>query len=425
MLKKRKFWIHNILATAFIFGFMWLAGQALSIFDFLDPIGDALKGYEVTDQVFSEPKWRDIPPVEDRVVIVNIGNLSRGEIAQQLNIINHYEPKVVGMDARFGSLKPDTLGDIMLMEALANSPNVVMYAKLLDPDDDYVWHDAIYSHPLFTQNHPTAVMNLPVEAAGSQQFDFKTCRTFFPRDRLMLESGEIDTLYALGVELANYLEPEKTKEFLDRNVDEELINFRGNIIDFGRTRHGNRFFALDAYDVLDTAFTPDLIKDKIVLMGFMGNSIFNPEAIIEDKYFTPLNSQYTGRANPDMYGVVIHANIIAMILNGDYLNQMSVNAGRILSVLVCFLNVVLFSMIYNKIPRWYDGVTKLIQLLEALLFTFIIILVFHLFNFKLDLSWSIIVVLLAGDSLEVYYGVIVNAFEKIGQKLFTKSKVAV
>jgi CHASE2 domain-containing sensor protein len=425
MLKKRKFWIHNILATAFIFGFMWFAGQVLSIFDFLDPIGDALKGYEVTDQVFSEPKWRNRPPIEDRIVIVNIGNLPRGLIAQQLNILNHYEPRVIGMDVRFGSLKPDTLGDLMLMDALANSPNIVMYSKMLDPGDDGIWNDALYSNPLFMQDHPTAYMNLAVEDAGSQQFDFKTCRTFFPRDLLRLPSGEIDTVHALGVELANYLEPEKTKEFLDRNIEEELINFRGNIIDFGRTRHSNRFYAIDAYAVLDTVFTPDIIKDKIVLMGFMGNSIFNPEAIIEDKYFTPLNSQYTGRANPDMYGVVVHANIIAMILNGDYLDQMSELAGKLLSVLVCFLNVVVFSMIYYKIPKWYDGVTKLIQLMEALLFTFIIILVFHFFNFKLDLTWSIIVVLLAGDALEVYYGVMVNTFEKIEQKLFTKDEVVV
>ena len=53
MLKKRKFWVHCVLATAFIFGFMWTAGKMFAIFDFLDPIGDALVGYEMTDQVFS------------------------------------------------------------------------------------------------------------------------------------------------------------------------------------------------------------------------------------------------------------------------------------------------------------------------------------------------------------------------------------
>ena len=81
-----------------------------------------------------------------------------------------------------------------------------------------------------------------------------------------------------------------------------------------------------------------------------------------------------------MYGVVIHANIISMILNRDYLDQMKDSTAWILAVIVCFLNVVLFSWIYYTLPKWYDGVTKLIQLIEELLFTFIIILVFHFFN---------------------------------------------
>ena len=54
-----------MLATAFIFGFMGVAGQLFAIFDFLDPIGDALDGYELTDQVFSNEQWREIPPAEE------------------------------------------------------------------------------------------------------------------------------------------------------------------------------------------------------------------------------------------------------------------------------------------------------------------------------------------------------------------------
>ena len=140
---------------------------------------------------------------------------------------------------------------------------------------------------------------------------------------------------------------------------------------------------------------------------------------VEDKYYTPLNSKYTGRSNPDMFGVVIHANIIAMILNEQYLDQMSETTAWLLAVLVCFLNVVVFSIIYYKLDKWYDGITKLIQLVEALILTFIIIIVFHYFDFKLNLTWTIIAVLFAGDSLEVYYGVLVNAWEKIEKKWLT------
>ena len=421
MLKKRKFWVHCVLATAFIFGFMWTAGKMFAIFDFLDPIGDALVGYEMTDQVFSNEQWREVPPAEEDIVIINMGLESRRVTAEQINIINSFGPKVIGLDAVFRNQKPDTLGDLMLAEALANSPNVVMYVKLLDNGDDFIWQGAEYSHPFFTQDHKTASVNLAIENVGGEQWQFKTSRSFFPSELYRNpDTNEIDTVLAFGVQLAMEYNPEIAKKFLERNVEEELINYTGNVMDYGRTRLGTRFYALDWWQVLDTMqYTPDLLKDKIVIMGFLGRD-FDDVRNIEDKYFTPLNTNYTGRANPDMFGAVIHANIVSMVLRENSLDQMSEFHATLLAILVCFLNVVLFSVIYYKMDKWYDGVTKLLQLLEALLFTFIIILVFHYFNFKLNLTLTIIAVLFAGDSLEVYYGVIVNAWEKFEEKMLTK-----
>lgn len=420
MLKKTKFWVHCVVATAFIFGFMWVSLEFLAIFNFLDPIGDALTGYEITDQVFSNPQWREAPPVDTSVVIVNIGLLSRAEIAKQINIIRSFEPKVIGIDAIFRTLKPDTLGDLMLADALAHTPNVVMYAKLKDPDSTGLWHNVSYSHPIFTQDHVTASVNLINEEANALQYNFKTCRSFFPREYLKNnETGKVDTVLAFGVELVKEYDPQAAREFLARKKTEEIINYRGNVVDFGRTRLGTRYFALDAQQVLDTAFTEDLLKDKIVLMGFLGEN-FDDTRTFEDKYFTPLNTKYTGRANPDMFGVVVHANIISMLLNRDYVNEMKTWESVGLAVVICFLNVIVFSMIYYKLDSWYDGLTKLLQLAQALLLIFVIILFFYWFNFKLDLSLTIVAVLFAGDSLEVYYGVIANLYEKIVRKLITK-----
>ena len=118
-----------------------------------------------------------------------------------------------------------------------------------------------------------------------------------------------------------------------------------------------------------------------------------------------------------MYGAVIHANILSMIINGDYINTMSEGAGVIAGIVLCFLNVALFTWIYRKLPHWYDGLTKSIQLIEALLLLIIIVVVFHLFNYKLNLTLGIIAVLLAGDSLEIYFGVIKNLFSKEQRRL--------
>ena len=410
LVRMPSYWIKSLFATVFIFLFMVFAGSFLAIFDFLDPIGEALEGYEITDQVFSNPSWREAPQAEEDIVIVNVGEISRAGIAQQINIINSFEPKVIGLDLRFRTLKSDTLGDMMLANALANTPNIVMYQKLVEPDDNGIWHKSEYSHPLFTQDHPTASVNLLIESVGGEQFQFKTSRSFFPSELyLNPETNEIDTVLAFGVALAKYLKPENVKTMLARKNIEELINYRGNVIDYGRTHTGTRFYALDVYDVLDTLFTPDLIKDKIVLMGVMGRD-FGDTRSFEDKYFTPLNTKQAGRANPDMFGVVVHANIVSMILHNDYLDSMSERSGYILAFIVCFLNVLLFTIIYYKWAKWYDGVTKLLQLVQAMVFVFIIILFFHLYNFKLNLTVTIIAVLLAGDVLEVFYGFVMNAY---------------
>lgn len=353
LVRMPSYWIKSVFATIFIFLFMVFAGSFLAIFDFLDPIGEALEGYEITDQVFSNPTWRDVPAAEEDIVIVNIGMLPRRGIAEQINIINSFGPKVIGLDAVFRTLKPDTLGDMMLAAALANSPNVLMYEKLIEPDDDGIWQNNIKSNPIFTQDHPTASVNLIIEDAEAQQFNFKTCRSFFPREYLKNnETNQVDTVLAFGVALAQYLKPENVEALFARQKEEEIINYKGNVIDFGRTRLGTRFFALDVYDVLDTLFTPDLIKDKIVLMGFLGES-FADSRSFEDKYFTPLNKVQAGRANPDMFGVVVHANIISMILQNDYLDNMSGYSGYVLAFIVCFLNVLLFTIIYYKWAKWY------------------------------------------------------------------------
>ena len=114
-----------------------------------------------------------------------------------------------------------------------------------------------------------------------------------------------------------------------------------------------------------------------------------------------------------MVCVTIHANIIAMILNSDYINVMSKWQSILGSILLCLLNVYLFTLIYMKKQLWYDGLTKLIQLVEVILILFIIILVFHEYQYKLNLTLGIVAVLLAGDALEVYQGVIKNAYRKI------------
>ena len=85
----KKFWLDCLFATLFVFFFLGGIYQIsqFNIFSAFDPLGKALGDMELTDIAFS--RLREDPPIDTNIVIVNIGNLSRGEIGQQiLNIVD-------------------------------------------------------------------------------------------------------------------------------------------------------------------------------------------------------------------------------------------------------------------------------------------------------------------------------------------------
>ena len=184
MLLTKKFWKDVFIGTVFIFAFMAFASYFLAIFSFLDPVGEALEDMQITDQVFSNTAFRTRPLPEDRVTVVNFGRRGRAEIAQMVNVINKYNPRVIGIDTFFSSLKEDSLGDLMLAEALANVENLVLGTKFIEPgeeDDDPYFYGLKKSHPIFNQNAVEAHVNLSTEQAGTQQEGFKVVRRFFAK----------------------------------------------------------------------------------------------------------------------------------------------------------------------------------------------------------------------------------------------------
>ena len=405
-MNKKRFWRDNVLATAFIFALMILISNlsAFQIFDVFDPVSEAIGDIDLTDYAFNE--IRDEPVADTNIVVINIGKLSRREIAQQLFIINRYEPAAVGMDIFFYDNKPDTLGDLLLSEALSQVDNLVMVSKLINWNKKTDQFDSIItSLPMFLGKDGTqAISNLITEAEFQE--DLKAVRQF-PTSR------EVNGVrqHAFGIELARQINPGAVDRFLARGNDTEYINFRGNVLDmFNKAKYKNQFFVLDVADVFTENFTADIIKDKIVIFGYLGEDLTDPSWA--DKFFTPLNSKIAGRANPDMFGVVVHANIASMVLYENPINNVSIVWAAIIAVILCFLNVAAFSWIYYYLPRWYDGITKMIQLVEVLIITVIVVIVFSAYSLRLNMTLSIFAIVLVSDSLEIYYGVVKNLFNR-------------
>ena len=416
----RKFWLDCVIATAFVFLAMWgiFGITQLRVFNAFDSIGTALSDLELTDYVFNG--LRDDPNADENIVVVNIGSLSRAEIARQVKIISRYKPKVIGIDSFFDcwtglrdtincpALK-DTLGNLMLANAIEEAGNVILVSSVQQRDsalNSSTYDSVRRSDSMFlSAAYRDGFANLETDAA--YQDDAKTCRKFNPKINI---NGDYN--YAFSVELARAFDSLKTEKFLQRDIYSEVINYRGNVFDIhGMTNYPQMFYALDVDQVMNEEFVSEVIKDKIVIMGYLGERM--DLMSWEDKFYTPLNKKLAGKSNPDMFGVVVHANIISMILNEDFVEQMAGWQEVMMAIILCLLNVALFSLINTNMPLWYDGITKLLQLIQLIVYSALMVLIFHWFTFKLSITLTLAAVALVGDVFEVYMSVIKNLFFKI------------
>ncbi len=419
----KNLWLRSFVITVFVFFLLWGANEAgdLKIFTAFDSVGQALKDFELTDIVFSKIRKDEDVVADERIILVNVGAHSRRGIAQQIMKINEYKPKVIAFDGFFVCVKNlrdsvncpallDTLGNLMLISAIEAAPNFVLGTKLMQTSKlakyDSNEADSLHmSDPVFMERAHRGFITLPTDA--TYQEDVKQGRTIYPRWKI---DGKEEL--AFSVQIAMLYDSIKTKKFLARGIDEEIINFRRNIQvkqlahnslkddDTNTSNFGTQYYVIDVYDMLEGNVLPEVFKDKIVLMGYLGDYVGQPSW--DDKFFTPMNKVVGGRANPDMFGLVIHANVISMILDEDYINTISDNAKYAIAFLVCLFTVALFIVIDQKLPMWFDALSVIIQLLEVLLISGLIVFAFVNWRLKLDLAVAIGISALVGPAYDIF-----------------------
>jgi len=399
---KESFW-----TTTFVMVSMYLLSFIEFNSDIVNPLSKALSDFELTDVVFSH--MRENPGLEDRITMVNIGNLDRRGIADLIEQINQHHPKVIGIDAFFRHLKEDTEGDSLLAAALSKVNHMVMVSELHENAEKEIIDSVSLSHPLFMQHAEPGFADMISEG-----------RDFFvtSRDCIPVDSVNGERVLSFPVKMAYLYDSVQTKRFLARGNATETINFQGNIDTRKEGVSANSkivFAAVDWRQVFDTLYTPSVFENKIVIMGYMGDYIGHHTW--EDKFFTPLNSNYVGKANPDMYGVVVHANIVSMILKGHYINDMSDWINLPISLVLIFLNVWLFSFLFIRLEMWYDGATFFLTIFEVMLLIIVVLFIFDRYNYRVDITLPSIALFLTGNLIEIYYGLIKPLYSKIVNKI--------
>ncbi len=359
----------------------------------LNPISEALVDFDFNDIIFS--RLRPEQNADTNIVLVNIGNLSRREIADEITWINNAQPAVIGLDALF-SVPKDSSDDSHLMQAMSQVKNLVLVHKVSQYDslkDEYTREET--SIPLFNRFAANGFANLPDNENGA----FRTIRKYRPS--VMVNGTSVPSFTSRVI--ARY-DPAALHALQQRRNDLEIINFRGNM---------DKFFVIDA-SLPGTIPSPAFIKGKIVLMGFMGRDISSPE--LEDKFYTPLNPRPAGKTYPDMYGIVVHANIVSMVLNNAYIREIRPLFSLLFAVIISYINVIILIWLKSKIPIWFSLVTKLFLFIQTILYLWISVLLFSFFNIKVSLTIVLAAIALSTTSIDLFEVYFVKSIEFVKKK---------
>ena len=298
-IKRIKKWInpHAVIVTLLIWGVIFLLNFIRLNLHFFDPFNNGLKNYEITDIVTSRFRDKDKINLDLNIVLVNTGKPDRLELAKLIDRINQFSPKVIGVDILLNGKKDQKI-DSLLAEKIKESPNIVLADQLQNFNDSLKVFDApVGCDTTFSKYAQTGFVNF----VSKDNFTIRLFNT-----KVNTVKGEH---LAFPVKITELAEPNALKKLWRRNKKSERIHYLGD---------KNSFVKFEAKQLLDTTQNPGAsIKDKIVLVGYLGNNEWNKP--MKDRFFTPLNEQYAGRSLPDMFGLVIHANIISMIINDNYI----------------------------------------------------------------------------------------------------------
>ncbi|HLF45045.1 MAG TPA: CHASE2 domain-containing protein [Chitinophagaceae bacterium] len=362
----------TIFATIAVFIFLVLLGMIPINFYVLNPMKLALKDFDFNDITYAKLEKGKDNPVDSRMVIVNIGHLDRAGIGFLIDKINSYHPKVIGLDTWFENEK-DPEKDSILREAFLRTKNLVAVSVIVPEKHDFSVQKNYFDDVITKRGYA----NLIGEEVG-------TIRNYSPFEMVNGEKyPQITTAIIREFDSVAY------QKLVKRGKEVETINY---------TRRVNQYQIIDHEDLMMDNVEGSLLKDKIVLMGYI-----NPDQNdIEDKKFTPMNARFAGKSLPDMNGIVVQANIISMVLDGNYIKKTPKFVAWLLAIIIGWAHMSLFIRFYLEDHIWFHLVAKLAQVFSAIFFAYLGMEIFDKFGVKLDMKYTLYVIVLAVDVIYFY-----------------------
>ncbi len=359
----------TVLATISVFILIGLLSLIPINADVLDPVKLALQDFDFNDLAYSQFKKNEHTGVDTNIVIVNISDAARPEIASIIEAVAEQAPAVIGVDVLFNEPR-DSFADAQLQE-LYSHKNVVLAYNLVAEKESTVKHVGF----LFPHASKKGFANFVGEEAG-------VIRHFAPSFK---QPGS--TYLSFPAAIAGIAFPKQFQVLTSKKQKALPVNY---------SRTKDKFIVIDGAGLLQPYERSTLLTNKVVLIGFVGEDENN----IEDKHFTPFNKKSVGRSVPDMEGIFIHANIIGMIRDESYVRQAPVWINWLLASILCWLHMAVFIR-YDKYPLFHLA-AKIGQVISAAVFVYLGLLFYYKWNIKVDLIPTFIAIILAVDVLYFY-----------------------
>lgn len=314
---------------------------------FFNPIVKVLKDFSFLDTYYAE-KLNQAKAIDTNIVLVNIGHEKRPKLLSALQKLTESKAKVIGLDVilkRFEETSVDTL----LAETINHKK--VVSASIVEPNGAKITNHSFFIHE---------------GTEGFVNFNFDTQNTVI-REFNGIFNTENGQHYSFALALAKkFLDDNKTSILEKKTRQPRVINYSGNI---------DSYVHLSVDELLSLENNNMLLEGKIVLMGYLGSptaNIFD----VEDKHFTPLNKIAAGKSPPDMYGLVVHANILSMLIDDNFMYKVSKFWYGFIMFLCSLFASIYFIWLSRRLKISYRTVREAVLLVFSVLFIWFSLLLF-------------------------------------------------
>jgi CHASE2 domain-containing sensor protein len=382
----------TILATAWVFTFI-LAVKFLPLpnIHFLDPMEIALEDFDFNDIAYSKlKKSEDIHP-DNRIVIINIGEADREGLAMLINKTAEMKPKVMGLDVEMNGPR-DPFKDSLMRDAIEKNKNLVIASRFFPGKGK---EESTYFPNYFSTD---TTNDGYVNFFTKEWATVRIWNPFMPNKK----NHDLKPYQSFAASIVEKYSSAAFERLRKRKNPTEQINYSRKIKDplqNDDSHKPSQYLLIEGEDLLlEPGKYSEAIKDKIALLGYINLSPEN----IEDKKYTPMNEEFAGKSIPDMNGIVIHANIISMVLDNKYIKKLPSWVNIVVAILVGWLHMSFFIRYYLENHIWFHLVAKFAQLLSAIFFVYVGIYFFTKYRIKLDMSLTLVVIVLAVDIIYFY-----------------------